>query len=159
MSSPRTVPERLLAGAGPFREFLTGLVLNSQISAEAAGLGPTDFYTLNLLGAAGPLTAGQVADRTGLTTGAVTRLIDRLARAGHVRRVPDPVDRRRVRVELEPSRATGHDPIRQPALDRLTEILADYPDEALDVLFEFFGRAAPALRDAAEQARVTRHQA
>jgi DNA-binding MarR family transcriptional regulator len=144
--------------SSPLREFVTGLVLNSQISAEAAGLGPTDFYTLSLLGTAGPLTAGQVADRTGLTTGAVTRLIDRLERAGHVRRVPDPVDRRRVHVELDPNHATGHDLILRPALDRLTEILAGYPDEALDVLFEFFGRAAPALRDAAEHSRVTRHQ-
>ena len=159
MSSPRTRPERLLAGAGPFRDFLTGLVLTSQISAEAAGLGPTDFYTLNLLGAAGPLTAGQVADRTGLTTGAVTRLIDRLERAGHVRRVPDPIDRRRVHVELEPSRGSGQDLILPSALDRLTEILAGYPDETLDLLFEFFARAAPALREAAEHSRVSKHQA
>ena len=74
-----------------------------------------------------------------------------------MRRVPDPVDRRRVHVELEPSRATGHDPILQPALDRLTDILADYPDEALDVLFEFFARAAPALREEAEHTRAGNH--
>lgn len=159
MSTPRTAQERLLAGAGPFRDFLTGVVLNSQISAEAAGLGPSDFYTLTLLGAAGPLTAGQLADRIGLTTGAVTRLIDRLARAGYVRRVPDPVDRRRVHVELEPSRDTMNDAMLAPALDRLTEILVSYPDEAIDVLVDFFSRAAPALREAAEQSRAARNHA
>lgn len=138
----------------PFRDFVTGLMLNSQVSADAAGLGPTDVYTLNLLVSAGPLTAGQLAERTALTTGAVTRLIDRLERAGHVRRLPDPVDRRRVHVAIEPDRGTVFDALPEPARRRLGEIFDSFPAEQRDVLFEFFARAAPALCEEAEQTRV-----
>ncbi|MFB7597461.1 MarR family winged helix-turn-helix transcriptional regulator [Streptomyces sp. NPDC056160] len=50
----------------------------------------------------GSLTSGEPATRTGLTTGATTRVIDRLERAGYARRVADPADRRRVIVEPVP---------------------------------------------------------
>ena len=136
--------------SGPFRDFVTGLMLNSQVSADAAGLGPTDVYTLNLLASAGPLTAGQLAERTRLTTGAVTRLIDRLERAGHVRRLPDPVDRRRVHVAIEPDRGTVFDALPEPARRRLSQIFDSFPAEQREVLFAFFARAAPALREEAE---------
>lgn len=46
------------------------------------------------------MTASELANGLGLTTGAVTGLIDRLEKAGLARRVPDPDDRRRVVVEL-----------------------------------------------------------
>ena len=47
-----------------------------------------------------PLTAGQLAELSGLTTGAVTAVIDRLERAGYARRVRSKTDRRRVFIEL-----------------------------------------------------------
>jgi DNA-binding MarR family transcriptional regulator len=143
---------------GPFRDFVTGLMLNSQLGADAAGLGPTDVYTLNLLATVGPLTAGQLADRTGLTTGAVTRLIDRLERAGHVRRLPDPVDRRRVHVAIEPDQGTVFDALLQPVCHRLDEIFESLSAEQRDVLATFFARAAPALREAAELTRAGMRQ-
>ena len=139
---------------GPFRDFVAGLMLNSQVSADAAGLGPADVYTLNLLVSVGPLTAGQLAGRTGLTTGAVTRLTDRLERAGHVRRLPDPVDRRRVHVAIEPDQSAVFDALLEPARRRLGEIFESLPDEQRDVLFAFFAMAAPALREEAELNRV-----
>lgn len=65
------------------------------------GVGRTDLRALNLL-EIGPLTAGEIGDRLGLTSGSVTALIDRLARAGHVSRGHPAGDRRRVVVELAP---------------------------------------------------------
>ncbi|WP_226900320.1 MarR family transcriptional regulator [Nonomuraea phyllanthi] len=82
-----------------FRHYLSAMVLNSLAAAEAAGLNATDYHALNLLDLTGPLTSGELAVRAGLTTGATTRLIDRLERGGHARRVPDPADRRKVMVE------------------------------------------------------------
>jgi DNA-binding MarR family transcriptional regulator len=155
MSSPPTT-DHSPSGTGSFHDFVTGLVLNSQVSADAAGLGATDVYTLNLLGAVGPLTPGQLAERTGLTTGAVTRLIDRLARAGHVRRTPDPVDRRRVHVEIEPNRDAVFNALPEPVRRRIGEIFASFPEEQRDVLLEFFARAAPALHEEAEHNRAGR---
>ena len=55
---------------------------------------------LNVIENAGGLTAGELARQVGVTTGAVTGALDRLERAGYARRVPDPGDRRRVRVEV-----------------------------------------------------------
>ncbi|HJP77126.1 MAG TPA: MarR family transcriptional regulator [Pseudonocardiaceae bacterium] len=152
--SPQPATDPAPSTTGPFRDFVTGLVLNSQVSADAAGLGPTDVYTLNLLCTFGQLTAGQLAERTGLTTGAVTRLIDRLERAGHVRRVPDPVDRRRVHVEISPDRLPVFDTLLEPARRRISEIFDSFPEEARHVLFDFFARAAPALREEAELIRA-----
>jgi DNA-binding MarR family transcriptional regulator len=62
------------------------------------GLGASDAQFLNLLGVNGPMTPGQLAAVTGLTTGSVTGVLDRLERAGYTRRERDPHDRRRVLV-------------------------------------------------------------
>jgi DNA-binding MarR family transcriptional regulator len=70
------------------------------LAAERLGVNRTDLHSLNTIENAGGLTAGELAKETGLTTGAVTGVIDRLERAGYARRVPDPEDRRRVKVEV-----------------------------------------------------------
>jgi DNA-binding MarR family transcriptional regulator len=73
-----------------------------QAVADALGLNRTDFRCLDVLQREGPLTAGRLADATGLTTGAMTTALDRLERAGYARRVRDATDRRRILVELTP---------------------------------------------------------
>src|SRR3954449_10629825 len=72
------------------------------LAAERLGVNRTDLHCLNAIENAGGLTAGQLAAETGLTSGAVTGVIDRLDRAGFARRVSDPNDRRRVKVEVTP---------------------------------------------------------
>jgi len=72
------------------------------LAADRLGVNGTDLHCLNTIENAGGLTAGQLAAETGLTTGAVTGVIDRLERAGYARRVPDKEDRRRVKVEVTP---------------------------------------------------------
>lgn len=71
-----------------------------QAVADTLGLNRTDMRCIDILDREGPLTAGQLAVRTGLTSGAVTTAIDRLERAGYARRLRDTVDRRRIHVEL-----------------------------------------------------------
>lgn len=68
--------------------------------AEAVGLNRTDMRCVDALERAGPLTAGQLAEETGLTSGAMTTALDRLERAGFVQRFRDDDDRRRVLVKL-----------------------------------------------------------
>jgi DNA-binding MarR family transcriptional regulator len=68
--------------------------------AEAIGVNLTDLSCLDALSNSGPLTAGQLAERTGLSSGAMTTALDRLERAGFARRERDPSDRRRVMVQL-----------------------------------------------------------
>lgn len=67
---------------------------------QRLGLNPTDFDCVDLLESAGPLTAGELAEHTGLTTGAVSGILDRLEGAGWVTRRRDPADGRRVVVAL-----------------------------------------------------------
>ena len=76
--------------------------------AERLGLSVSDLRAWDLLVGLGPLSARQVADLTGLTPGAVTGLIDRLERAGAVKRATDPRDRRKVIVTVLSELRTGH---------------------------------------------------
>jgi len=79
-----------------------------QAVADALGMNRTDMRCTDVLDREGPVTAGRLAEATGLTTGAITTAIDRLERAGFARRTRDPADRRRVLVELTPeTRAIG----------------------------------------------------
>ena len=65
-------------------------ILFHQAVADRVGLHVTDLRCLNVLAQAGPLTAGELGQRLGLgTTGAVTRMVDRLERASYVRREVD----------------------------------------------------------------------
>ena len=84
----------------------------SQAIADRHGLALTDVYALEQLATLGRATAGQMAEVTGLTSGAATRMIDRLEQSGFIRRVADPVDRRRV--------------ILEPVTDRVAEVGAMY---------------------------------
>jgi DNA-binding MarR family transcriptional regulator len=74
-----------------------------QAVADAAGINRTDMRCIDALHRGGPITAGQLADETGLSPGAMTTALDRLERAGYARRVRDAADRRRVRIELTPA--------------------------------------------------------
>jgi DNA-binding MarR family transcriptional regulator len=135
-----------------YREYLSAVLLHSHASARACGLGATDLYALNILQLTGAMTPGELASRTGLTTGPTTRLIDRLEQAGYVRRVPDPGDRRKVTVQPvgEPA---DLDRVMAPARQKIGQILGGYAPDQLDVLFDYFARAAEAYQEAAEELR------
>lgn len=75
----------------------------NDLIARQLGVGSTDLLCLHVLHREGPATAGTLGTRLGRTTGAVTHMIDRLEKAGHVRRRPDLADRRRVVVEADPA--------------------------------------------------------
>jgi DNA-binding MarR family transcriptional regulator len=84
------------------RAFLGASDAFDEALGSVLGLNPTDVRCVDLLDQYGTMTAGALADLAGLSTGAVTFLLDRLERAGFVRRVRDTQDRRRVLVELVP---------------------------------------------------------
>src|SRR6516162_5914058 len=80
------------------------------LAAARLGVNETDLRCLNIIENSGGLGAGELAAQSGLTAGAVTGVIDRLEKAGFAHRVPDPLDRRRVRVQVTPAfygRAAG----------------------------------------------------
>lgn len=127
-SVPQDVKERLAALS---RELSGATVLFHAQVAEQVGLSPTDHKCLDLaLRADHPLTAGQIAEQSGLSTGAVTGVIDRLERAGYVRRVRDPHDRRKVLVEVSKSNLSAYGDAFDGLWRALDRALASYtPDE------------------------------
>lgn len=78
--------------------FIAGAVLHNQAVAARVGIGASDGQVLSLLNVDGPMTAGRIAAVTGLSTGSVTALLDRLERGSYIRRERDPNDRRKVLV-------------------------------------------------------------
>jgi DNA-binding MarR family transcriptional regulator len=149
----------LLEGAAAYRRYVSAEVLHGHATAEAAGLNATDFFCLNLLSLSGPLTAGQLAQQTGLTTGAATRMIDRLERSGFVCRGRDAADRRQVVVEVCP--AAEHEQIGaaiEPARRRMHAVFQRYTAQEVRVLADYFTHAAPALLGAVDDLRDRRAQ-
>lgn len=138
-----------------YRRYLSAVVLNSLAHADAVGLHPRDLYALNILELSGSLTAGSLAEQTGLTTGATTRLIDRLEQGGHVRRAADPADRRRIVIEAVPAPTVDTEDTFSPARRRVAEVFARYNADQLTILFDYFDHAAAAFQAATEETRQT----
>jgi DNA-binding MarR family transcriptional regulator len=86
------------------RELATTSLFLHTLIAGKVGLNATDTRCLDILARSLPasMTAGALTEATGLTTGAVTGILDRLERAGFVKRNKDAVDRRKVLVDLVP---------------------------------------------------------
>jgi DNA-binding MarR family transcriptional regulator len=94
-----------------------------EVAAQKLGVNRTDLRCLNILEYLGPITAGQLAEESGLTTAAVTGVLDRLEARGYARRVRGEKDRRQVTVELTPA-----------LLDRATRIWTPVGKDAADAL-------------------------
>jgi DNA-binding MarR family transcriptional regulator len=116
--------------------------------AERVGLHPTDYKALSALQRRGPLTAGALADTTGLTTGSVTALVDRLARRGLVRRLRDPADGRRVVVEVTEQAIDAVMPFVAAPEHSPEPLYESYTTDQLDVICDFLARSAERLRRA-----------
>ncbi|HLZ55656.1 MAG TPA: MarR family winged helix-turn-helix transcriptional regulator [Ktedonosporobacter sp.] len=110
-----------------------------RVAATRIGIAVTDMQVLDILDLIGPATAGQLADLTGLTTGAITRILDRLEKAGLVYRERDPTDGRKVIVRLE----RGRDEMSKvrSILDSVEktwdEVGSRYDDEQIAFLLQF----------------------
>jgi DNA-binding MarR family transcriptional regulator len=103
-------------------------------------LNPADLRGLDWL-VDGPKTAGELREGTGLSAAATTTLIDRLERKGFARRVADPVDRRRVLVEMTASGADRVGRLYGPLVLEGQGLLADIPDELLGAMLEWLVQA------------------
>lgn len=130
-------------------------VLHSQMVAERLGVNSTDLECLDLIVMRGPLTAGDLARATGLTTGAITGVIDRLARAGFAAREPDPTDRRKVLVRTLPTVEKSIAPLFQPMAEATAAALATYDDEQLAFALAFMTRINEAATSAMAVLRET----
>ena len=141
--SEKTRAEALGAMVRELRQFLGLGASFFRAAAARSGMTVTDLQVMDILESTGPMTAGQLADLTGLTTGAITGMLNRLEESGLVQRVRDPSDGRRVIVRL-----VSHAPERQgsgPVFDELAraweELASQYDEAQLASMLDFLKRS------------------
>jgi DNA-binding MarR family transcriptional regulator len=138
-----------------FTEMSTETILFHQALADMLGFHITDHRCMHFLHSYGAMPAGRLAELTGLTTAAVTGIIDRLEQAGYVRRTNDPKDRRRTIVE----------PVRNKKLDRKLEMIftpfhekmyklfSSYSDSELTFLLDAMSKSIELTREESKKLR------
>lgn len=141
-SRPRTrrsaTDEVLMAG----RIMSNAAVMFHSVLAGKLGLTATDEKAMDLLDRFGPLTAGELGEKSALAPASITGLIDRLEKKGFVKRVADAADGRKVRVELQPARLYAFAPLFADFVAEMESLCAKYSVEQLETFAEFMQEAA-----------------
>jgi DNA-binding MarR family transcriptional regulator len=145
------------------REASAQSLLYSQAVAARVGINSTDLECLEFLGRRGPMTAGALAEAAGLTTGAVTGVLDRLENAGLARRKSDPSDRRKVVIHAVAGAEAKIAPLFAPMEASILNALASFDEPELKTLLKFLDDAVTsssvALRQLVESVPLPSAQA
>jgi DNA-binding MarR family transcriptional regulator len=141
-----------------FREMSTETIMFHQAVADALGLHITDHKSYDLISLFGAMPAGRLGELTGLTTGAVTGIIDRLEEAGYVRRTDDPKDRRRTIVEPIRNKKLERkiEAIFIPLHERMRKLLSSYSDSELAFLLDATTEFIDQTREESTKLRLQR---
>jgi DNA-binding MarR family transcriptional regulator len=122
--------------------------------AEHLGLNPSDHKVADILALEGePIAPTRLAELTGLTTGAITGVLDRLESAGFVAREPDPADRRRIIVRVLPQRVPEVAGLFKPISARLAELCGRYTNEELSVILSFMRGSTEIVKASSDELR------
>lgn len=119
------------------RRFSTRMTLFEQNVSHSLGVFHTDLKCLDIINESGPINPSELANETGLTTGTITALVDRLVDAGYVTRQNDPNDRRKILISSNKEKLQD---VRELyiSLARATAELCDrYSDKELNSIFDF----------------------
>ena len=136
------------------REHSTTTILFHAAIANHFGQNLTDWIGASIIQQKGALSAGQLAERMGLTTGAITGLVDRLEQAGLVTRQPDPHDRRRVMIMPQPNWEEKLGPFFSSILDLFDEVTASYSDDELALIIDFEKRKIAIMEEEVPKLRT-----
>ena len=152
MSSKRRTRQELIAALNQTMRDASGTgVLYSQAVAERLGINATDLECLDHIVTKGPLTAGALAEATGLTTGAITGVVDRLERAGFAKREHDTEDRRKVLVRALPAVMKRIMPLFAPMERHALATLQTLGDDELASFLETMERMNDVSREALKE--------
>jgi DNA-binding MarR family transcriptional regulator len=134
-----------------------GLMFHQAV-ADRLGLNTTDHKCLELLHRHADATAGDVAEWLGLTTGAVTGIIDRLERAGFVRREAHPSDRRKIVIRPVCEKLPEVSCLFQSLGEELYRLAESYSEEELRVIMDYMTRSAQIFREETGRLRKDKNQ-
>jgi DNA-binding MarR family transcriptional regulator len=141
---PVTIADRIIV---EIRKFLAaGIFFNAQ-AAERAGMGLTDMQMVHMLQLYGPATPSRLAAFTGLSSGGVTVALDRLEKAGFIRREPNPDDRRSLLIKIVPARLRKLAGTYEGVESETRRLLATLPERDLEAVVRFFETLAGARQD------------
>lgn len=138
-----------------FTEMSTEMILFHHAVADVVGLHITDHKCLHFLHRYGAMPAGRLAELTGLTTGAVTGIVDRLEQAGYARRTNDPKDRRLTIVEPVRNKKLEKklEMIFTPFHEKIHKLLSSYPESELTFLLDVMNRSIELTREESKKLR------
>jgi DNA-binding MarR family transcriptional regulator len=108
--------------------------------AAQLGLNPTDFESMDVLDWTGPIPAGRLAELTGLSTGAISGILDRLEAGGWIARTRDPHDGRKVIVSLVPERVTDIAPLYAGVASGIDQLVSELSDAELAIIVDVLSR-------------------
>jgi DNA-binding MarR family transcriptional regulator len=129
------------------RQFIANAILNNQRIADSLGLHLTDLQCFGVLELMGHSTPGRLAEFTGLSTGGVTVMLDRLQKAGYIKRVPNPDDRRSVLIQINPKQFAKLKPYYGELTERLELLYSSMTIAELEVVTAFFSRMDAGVRE------------
>ncbi|GAA3836531.1 MarR family transcriptional regulator [Sphaerisporangium flaviroseum] len=133
-------------------EFSTAVVLFHEAIARRLGLNAVDHKALGLITRNGPLPAGALATELGIGASAITALVDRLERAGYVRRTHDPDDRRRVLISADTGRVPDLGGIFADLGHEMAAFMGKYDQRELAVIVDYITNTIAVLK--AQTARL-----
>jgi DNA-binding MarR family transcriptional regulator len=138
-----------------FREMSTETIMFHQAVADELGLHIADHKCMDIIHRFGAMPAGRLGEMTGLTTGAITGMIDRLEKAGYVRRANDPKDRRKTIVEPVRNKKLERkiEMIFTPLHERMHKFLSSYSDNELTFLFDAITKLIEQTREESKRLR------
>jgi DNA-binding MarR family transcriptional regulator len=129
------------------RELSNAVIFFHEAVASHLGMTAAEWKCLGLLDQYGPATAGRLAELSGFTTGAITGIVDRLERAGYVRKQPHPKDRRSV--IIQPLHRAGLKERVTPIFESLgramAEVTGHYRPAELAAIASFFRETTEVL--------------
>jgi len=131
-------------------------VLFQQNMALKLGVFPTDLKTADILNETGPITAGELSRITSLSTGAVTALIDRLEKAGIVKREKDPNDGRRVVIAPVAKRHKEILEHYQTLAQATKTMCEDYDEKEMELILTFVSNITTIMEKELEKLTVER---
>jgi DNA-binding MarR family transcriptional regulator len=122
-----------------------------QTVANTVGISGSDLECLDFLNLEGRVTAGRLAEVTGLTTGAITGVVDRLEKVGLVRRERDPADRRKVFIAIVPENVAKIGRFYEHMHRGMVKLWETYSDAELRLLLEFASKGYETMLAATEE--------
>jgi DNA-binding MarR family transcriptional regulator len=141
VAAPATPADRVVL---EIRKFIAAAIFFNAQAAEKVGLGLTDMQMIHLLQLYGPSTPSQLAAATGLSSGGITVALDRLEKAGYLRRQPNPADRRSLLVALVPASLVKLVGLNEGVERETRRLLATLPPRDLEAVIRFFETLARA---------------